>query len=173
LLPSWELALRAERRSPQTIKSYGDGVRLFRRWCEANGETPALDRRMLARWVDALLEDGAAPATARVRQLAMRRFANWLAKEGEVDVDPLIGVKAPKLDRTLIEPLTDVQLKALLKACAGPDMRDRRDEAILRLMLETGMPRGEVVSLQVPDVDLMAGTAIVRRGKGGKGRVIP
>ena len=61
LLPSWELALRAERKSPQTIKSYGDGVRLFLRWCEAHGETPALDRRMLARWVDALLEDGAAP----------------------------------------------------------------------------------------------------------------
>ena len=82
-------------------------------------------------------------------------------------------MKAPKLDRTVIEPLTDVQLKALLKACAGPDMRDRRDEAILRLMLETGMRAGEVVSLQVPDVDLMAGTAIVRRGKGGKGRVVP
>jgi hypothetical protein len=31
LLPSWELALRAERKSPQTIKSYGDGVRLFLR----------------------------------------------------------------------------------------------------------------------------------------------
>jgi integrase len=85
----------------------------------------------------------------------------------------LIGVKAPKLDRTVIEPLTDVQLKALLKACAGPEMRDRRDEAILRLMLETGIRAGEVVSLQIADVDLMAGTAIVRRGKGGKGRVVP
>jgi site-specific recombinase XerC len=39
----------------------------------------------------------------------MRRFANWLVEEGEVDLDPLIGVKAPKLDRTVIEPLTDVQ----------------------------------------------------------------
>jgi hypothetical protein len=34
----------------------------------------------------------------------------------------------------VIEPLTDVQLKSLLKACAGSDMRDRRDEAILRLI---------------------------------------
>ncbi|MDQ3416238.1 MAG: site-specific integrase, partial [Actinomycetota bacterium] len=119
LLPSWELALRAERKSPQTFKSYGDGVRLFLRWCESNDETPKLDRRLLARWVDSLLDSGAAAATARARQLAVRRFASWLADEGEVNVDPLIGVKAPKLDRTVIEPLTDVQLKALLKACAG------------------------------------------------------
>ena len=64
-------------------------------------------------------------------------FSAWLTEEGEFDVDPLLGAKAPKLDRTVIEPLTETQLKALLKACAGPDMRDRRDEAILRLMLES------------------------------------
>ncbi len=173
LLPSWELALRAERKSPQTIKAYGDGVRLFVRWCEANGETPALDRRLLARWIDALLEGGSAPATARSRQLGIRRFSAWLEEEGEADTDPLLGIKAPKLDTKVIEPLTDVQLKALLKACAGTAMRDRRDEAILRLMLETGVRAGEVVGLLIPDIDLMAGTAIVRRGKGGKGRVVP
>ena len=48
LLPSWELALRAERKSAQTIKSYGDGVRGFIRWCESNDHTPALDRDLVA-----------------------------------------------------------------------------------------------------------------------------
>jgi hypothetical protein len=43
------LAARAGRKSPQTLKSYGDGVRLFLRWSEANEETPAVDRRLLAR----------------------------------------------------------------------------------------------------------------------------
>jgi site-specific recombinase XerC len=58
-------------------------------------------------------------------------------------VDPLLGIKAPQLDSKEIKALTDDQLKALLKACAGPDMRDRRDEAILRLMLRTGARAGE------------------------------
>ena len=40
-------------------------------------------------------------------------------------------------------------------------------------MLETGTHAGEVVLLEVGDVDLAAGTAVVRRGKGGKGRSVP
>jgi hypothetical protein len=43
LLPSWELALRSERKSPATVKVYGDGVRAFLRWCADNGHFPALD----------------------------------------------------------------------------------------------------------------------------------
>lgn len=173
LLPSWELALRAERKSPQTVKSYGDGVRQYLRWC-AETRTPAdLSRGSVTGFVGDLLEHGAQPATARVRQLAVRRFSAWLVEEGETTTDPLLGIKAPKLDTKVVEPLTDDQLKALLKACAGPEMRDRRDEAILRLMLESGIRAGEVVALGVADVDLMAGTAVVRRGKGGKGRVVP
>ena len=33
LLPSWELALRAERKSPATVKAYGDAVRWLLAWC--------------------------------------------------------------------------------------------------------------------------------------------
>ena len=74
-----------------------------------------------------------------------------------------------------MEPLSDDQLRALLRACRGQDMRDKRDEAILRLMFTTGARAGEVVALQVADVNLRSvpPTVIIRRGKGGKGRVIP
>ncbi len=106
-----------------------------------------IDRRQLSGFVDHLL-DHAQPATARVRQLAVRRFSLWLEEEGEQDTDPLLGVKPPKLDSKVIEPLSDAQLKAMLKACAGPELRDRRDEAILRLMVETGARAGEVAVLE-------------------------
>lgn len=173
LLPSWELALRAERKSPQTVKAYGDGVRAYLRWCATAGRPALLERRQVAGFVDALLTAGAQPATARSRQLGVRRFSAWLAEEGEQDSDPLLGIKAPKLDSKVSEPLTAAQIRALLKACAGRDLRERRDEAILRLMIETGCRAGEVVALAVDDVDLAAGTAVVRRGKGGKGRIVP
>jgi len=173
LLPSWELALRAERKSPQTIKSYGDGVRAFLRWCAENGHTPALDRDLVKNWVADLLDDGAEPATARARQLGLRRFSAWLEEEGEVDTDPLLGLKAPKLDSKVTESLTDDELRRLIKACSGKEFRDRRDEAIVRLMAETGMRAGEVIGLTVADVDLQRGVVTVHRGKGGKGRVAP
>jgi integrase/recombinase XerD len=172
LLPSWELSLRAERKSPQTVKSYATGVEQYLAWCADNEMPAVLDRRQLAGFTDHVL-DNAQPATARARQLAVKRYAAWLLEEGEIQTDPLLGVKPPKLDAKVVEPLTDDQIRAMLKACAGPDLRDRRDEAILRLMVETGARAGEVAALSVSDVDLIAGTAVVRRGKGGKGRVVP
>ncbi|GAA3856471.1 tyrosine-type recombinase/integrase [Tessaracoccus defluvii] len=175
LLTSWELSLRAERKSPQTVKSYGDGVRAFLAWAEAAEVTPELSRAQLRRFIDALLTDGARPSTAVSRHLAVRRFSAWLADEGEIPVDELLGVKAPKLDKPVIQPLTDEQLKALLKSCRGSDLRDKRDEAIIRLMYTTGMRAGEVVALRLSDLNLTRNppAVIVRRGKGGKGRIVP
>ncbi len=173
LLESWELALRAERKSPQTVKAYGDGVRRFLVWCAAGGRPAVLDRVTVNAFVAALLGDGSEPATARSRHLALRRFSAWLFEEGETDGDHLLGSRPPKLDTKVVTPLSDDQLRALIAACAGSDMRDRRDEAIVRFMAETGARAGEVVDLNVSDVDLRAGTAVVRRGKGGKGRTVP
>lgn len=179
LLPSWQLSLRADRKSPQTLKSYSDGVRLYLAWCTEHAADP-LDRASLRGWVSALLEGGSAPATARARQLAVRRFTAWLVEEGEIPADPFLGIKAPRLDTGVVQPLTDDQLRALLRACQPPSgaspaetLRHRRDEAMLRLMLESGARAGEVVGLQVADLDLPAGTAVIRRGKGGKGRIVP
>lgn len=173
LLPSWELSLRAERKSPQTIKSYGDGVRAFLRWCDEHDHSPVLNRDLMKGFVADLLDAGAEGATARARQLGVRRFSAWLAEEGEIDDDPLLGLKAPKLDAKVTDSLTDDELRRLIKACGGKDFRDRRDEAIVRLMAETGMRAGEVTGLTVADVDLIRGLATVRRGKGGKGRLAP
>lgn len=179
LAESWQLALRAERKSPQTLKAYGEGVRQFLAWCTERDVEP-FTRAALNLWVAQLLDGGAAASTARSRQLAVRRFSSWLTDEGELPADPFLGVKAPKLDERIIEPLTDDELRALIKACQPPKgvepkvaLRFRRDEAIMRLMIDAGLRAGEVVALELDDLDLAAGTAVVRRGKGGKGRTVP
>lgn len=78
--------------------------------------------------------------------------------------DLLLGLKAPRLDAKVVEPLTAAQVTALVAACAGREMRDRRHEALVRLMIETDTRAGEVIALRVEDLDLAAGTAVVRRG---------
>jgi site-specific recombinase XerD len=174
LLVSWELALRAERKSPQTVKSYGDAVRGFLRWCQSTGTEAKLDRPTVSAWIAGILEDGAEAATGRARQLGMRRFSGWLLEEGETDRNELVSLKPVRLDQKLTDPLTDAQIRAMLAACTGVDkFRDRRDEALVRFMVETGTRAGEVVVMALADVDLPAGVALVRRGKGGKGRAVP
>ncbi|MGG5753187.1 tyrosine-type recombinase/integrase [Zafaria sp. Z1313] len=173
LMPSWVLSLRAERKSPATIKSYSDGVNAFLTWCR-DAEVPAvLDKATVNAFTAHLLDSGREPATVRTRQLALRRFSAWMDEEGEVPDDGLLGLKAPKLDTKVIEPLTESELKALLKACDGTDFCSRRDEALIRFMVETGTRAGECAALLTDDLNLLEGTAIVRRGKGGKGRVVP
>lgn len=170
LLDSWDLHLRADRKSPNTIKSYGDGIRAFLRWAEATGRPPTLDLVTCRTFVAELLDGGAEAATAVLRVRALRQFSAWLADEGEIDGDQLAALKLPKLDTKVIPELTDDQVKALIKACAGKSMMDRRDEAIVRFMVETMVRAGEVIGMEVGDVDPKAGLAVVRRGKGGKGR---
>jgi integrase/recombinase XerD len=173
LLSSFTLHLRGERKSPQTIKSYTEGVRLFLAWSEREGVAPSLDRRTVSTWIAALLDDGAEAATARSRQLGVRRFSAWLAAEGEIPVDPLAGMSPPKLDVKVTPVLSDDQLRAMLAACKGPRLMDKRDEALIRFMAETGARAGEVLALNLGDVNLAAGTAVIHRGKGGKARTVP
>jgi integrase len=73
----------------------------------------------------------------------------------------------------VVHALTDDELKRLIRACQGKSLVDRRDEAIVRLMLEAGLRAGEVVVLQVSDVDVSRGLVTITRDKGGKGRIAP
>ncbi|WP_285502147.1 site-specific integrase [Actinokineospora sp. NBRC 105648] len=137
---SWLLHLRAERKGAETLTSYGTGLAQFLTWCASTGTLPAVDRPTVGAWIVYLIKEAdVEPATARTRHLALRRFSAWLADEGETPRDELLGLKQPKLDDKVINPLTDDELQALVRACQGPGYRDRRDEAIVRVMLETGV----------------------------------
>lgn len=173
LLDSWLLALAAERKSPKTIRCYRQGVTAFLDYCETTGITPELNRPAVAGFTVSLLDNGAQPATARTRQQALRRFSAWLTEEGEIPADELVGIRPPKVDTKVSQPLTEAELTALIKSCKGTTIRDRRDEAIVRFMAETGTRAGEVTSMQTKDIDLARGMAVIQRGKGGRGRVVP
>jgi integrase/recombinase XerD len=63
----------------------------------------------------------AAGATTRTRQMALKRFSAYLVDEGITNTDPLLGLKPPALDTTVVESLTDDELKRLLAAYEGKD----------------------------------------------------
>lgn len=179
-IADWQIALRAENKSPGTIFTYSDGATRYLRWC-AEADLLPMSRAVLNSWIAGLLDAGSSPGTARIRQLAVRRFASWLTAGGEIAADPFPGVKAPRYEPPLVEPLTDAELRALIATCAVSDeharadgaLNDRRDEAIIRLMFETAIRSGELVDLRRDDLDLAARLITIRRGKGGRGRVIP
>ncbi|HYY00215.1 MAG TPA: tyrosine-type recombinase/integrase [Mycobacterium sp.] len=173
LMDSWEISLVAANKSPTTVSSYLRGVNLYLRWCRDGGHPLELTRAQVQRYQAELTRDGKQANTVRLRGAALRQFSKWLVEEGELADDPLIGLKSPKLPTKMVSGLTDDQLRDLLKACKGPSFRDKRDDALVRLLCETGLRASECLALTVADVDLKRGLVAVHRGKGGKGRVAP
>ena len=133
---------------------------------------PELTKDAVNAFVADLLDAGAQPATAVARQKAVRQFSKWLAAEGELKEDPLLGLQRPQQTTKVTVALDDEKLVAS-SGRQGRTLLDRRDEAVVRLMAETGLRAGELLALVVDDVDLDRGLCVVRKGKGGKGRVVP
>jgi site-specific recombinase XerD len=173
LAASFRRDLRAEGKADRTLRLYGMSVRLFSEWLVARGREPVLDeltRPAIREWI-AELVDTKAPGTVRTRWRGLFRFCGWLVTEGELTTNPMQGMKAPELVATHVPVLTDDELAALIKACGGKRWYDRRDEAVIRFLLDTGVRVSELCGLTVNDVDLDREMALVT-GKGSKIRPV-
>lgn len=168
LLRSWLITLRGERKSPSTIKAYRAGIEGYLEFCEKQSLPKALTKDSVRGFMAALADHE--PATARLRLTALKLFARWLAAEERFDADPVLAVRAPKLEDKAVADLSEDEVRRMIKTCKGQDFRDKRDLAILLLFTETGARASELLALNVADVDLETCTALIRRGKGAKGR---
>jgi hypothetical protein len=65
------------------VKSDTAGVQQFLAWCAAQDAPGVLDWATVNAFIAAVLDSGAEPATARSRQLAVRRFSAWCAEEAK------------------------------------------------------------------------------------------
>jgi len=174
LLASWTRTLRAAGKSAKTIESYTLSVRVFTEWCADNGRPVLPDQQSRADVEDHIgwLIDHKSRGTAGTRYRSLRQWFRWLASEDEAD-DVMVGMSHPKLEEKPPPIIADDDLRALLDATRGRDLKDRRDHALIRVMIDTGMRRGELAALTVNDVDLDGGVILVQRSKTGSGRLVP
>jgi len=174
LLSSWARGMRAAAKSPRTIESYTEAVRQFTAWCDHNGRPvdPAGQKRADVEDFVAHLIDTRSIGTAGVRYRSLRQWFKWLAAEDEAE-DVMVGMAHPKLATSTVPVIADADLRALLEATKGKEFLQRRDHAILRVLIDTGMRRGELATLTLADVDLDTAVLLVRRSKTGTGRLVP
>jgi site-specific recombinase XerD len=148
-------------------------VTQFSRWLEDHGREPVLaelNRAAIREWL-ADLADLRESSTVRMRHKGLHRFCRWLVDEEELDRDPMAGLAAPGANNKPVPILSDVELTRLLKACQGKDFRDRRDEAMVRVLLDCGVRVSELTGMTVEGLNL-DGEMIVVRGKGNKLRPV-
>ncbi len=175
LARSWGLSLRAGNKSPRTIEGYQTTVRLFDEYLAANEmprEVARIRRDHVEHYLVDLLERGAKPSTVATRHKGLRVFFGWLDEEGEIDNNPMRNVKPPAIPEEPVPILEPDEITRLVKACDGPTFEDRRDLAIVMMLLDTGMRRTELSELRVADIDWDDQVAVVM-GKGRRPRPCP
>jgi integrase/recombinase XerD len=130
------------------------------------------------------------PKSLRNIWIAFSSFFRWASTEFNVN-NPMKDVPPPRFKRAPVEAFTQEEVERMLKACiytreAVTYIRHKfvmrratanRDQAIILVLLDTGLRALELCSLRIGDIDIRRGKVEVRHGteggaKGGKGRMV-
>jgi integrase/recombinase XerC len=178
-LTAFERHLRSERgRSENTVRAYVRDVGAFLEDLGAGDDAALREVRLadLRAWLGRVARGGAARATVARTSASLRTFFRWCERTGRVDADPSLRLSAPRRHRTLPPVLGQRSATALLDVAAlaadDADPLHLRDRAALELLYATGIRVGELVGLDVDDVDLDSRVLRVV-GKGDKERRVP
>jgi site-specific recombinase XerD len=172
LLRSFERHLRAENRSEHTIASYLESLRQAEAFLAGRGRS-LLDARRedLEAFLGELLQRRA-PETVATRYRRLRVLYRWLEEEDEIATNPMAKMKPPIIPEQPVPVVPEDGLRRLLATCAGKSFEDRRDIALLLLLVDVGPRRAELMGLTVADVDFDLDVLLVL-GKGRRERALP
>ncbi len=166
--------LQLERRlSPHTASAYRRDLACLAEFCDREGIAAWRDLKVhhLRRFAATSHGAGLNPRSIQRRLSGVRSFLRYLVREGEMSVNPGVGVSAPRAARRLPTTLDVDQMGQLLQI-HGDDPVTVRDRAMLELLYSSGLRLAELVSLDLGDIDL--GDGLVRvTGKGRKTRLVP
>ena len=177
--------LRHENKSDRTVQGYCEAVRQLSDFLGDDRELLDATRDDIREFTADLLASRS-PATAANRFRSLQAFYKFAVADDLAEVNPTAGLRAPVVPEKPVPVVPLPQLRTLLDACqvkGKPSTQrnrqwhehftGRRDEAMIRLMLEPGGMRvAEVTGLTLGDVDFENDTVLVV-GKGRRVRAIP
>jgi len=166
--------LKDERRyAATTLHKYAQELESLHAYMHAQSLTRWRDLRgeQMQALIAAEHRRGLNPATLRAKLSAFRSFFKYLARRGEMGVNPAQGVRSPKVRRKLPQVLDADEVGALVEI-EGDEPEAVRDRALLELLYSSGLRVSELTSVRWRDLDLHEGLVRVT-GKGSKTRIVP
>jgi integrase/recombinase XerC len=179
VLAAYERHLVSERDlAPHTVRAYLIDVGGLLEHADrmGRGKVADLDLRTLRSWLAHQQVTGRSRTTLARRATAVRVFTAWLTRTGRIPNDVGASLRSPKARQTLPPVLRRDEAADLIAAAArladDGSPAGLRDTAMLELLYATGVRVGELVALDIDDVD--RGRNVVRVfGKGRKERTVP
>ncbi len=164
--------LSAGNRSAYTLRNYRNDIGNFLAWCAERKTDPLrTNRAMFREYLTELKDGGMVPASITRRTSTVHGFYKYLLQEEATERDLLYGVALPKRPKRLPKVLDPAVLNTLLNAPDPETPSGLRDRAMFELLYAGGLRISELVSLEVQQIDLGEGSAIIH-GKGAKERVV-
>lgn len=164
-------------RRPNTVRSYGEDLKVFLRFCPTAGlaKPGDVDFRHLEFYLGWLqMERGLKPSSANRHLHALRTFWKWMVREGITPTNPAADVFLLPTRKTLPRYLTIPEQETLLAALAKDrSLLGLRDYALVAMGLFTGLRCSELSNVQIGHLNLEAGVVRVVDGKGRKDREVP
>ena len=175
---SFEKYLGALGRSAHTVRAYGSEVRDFAGFLDGRSRSLTEAGKMEIRaYLFELKGRGLNNASISRSLSSLRAFYRWLVREGVLDHNPAASVVGPKQSKKQALFLTERETETLLEPDEEKPENDdplaRRDQAVFELIYSAGLRVGELVRLNMNDIDFKGAAIMVRRGKGGKDRLVP
>lgn len=152
--------------SPNTVKNYLNGLKLFVIWLDVPIEETTYWKIMA--YMDYLLAKQLNPKTVNCYLNSVCQFYHYLSEEEEIPiVNPVKKPNIMKLPRGLPKHLKEEQIEILFKNLKGP-----RDRAMFMIMLRCGLRVEEVAHLSLGSIDLKRRILFIQDGKGAKDRIV-
>lgn len=131
-----------------------------------------IDAAAIRGYTGELLRRGLTRSSTARKIAALRSFARFLRREGALEGDPMVFAGRITVDVKVPVHLDETEVQRLLDTPDAASPLGRRDRAILELFYASGLRLGELVGLDLHDVDLSGRIARVL-GKGRKQRLVP
>lgn len=177
--PTWGIddfvaSLRAQDRSPATVRAYRGDVARFVAWASQQGvlDPPSVTRRTLREYLAVMNRDGDERSSVARRRAALRRYFAWALERGYLEVNPAERISAPRPTSRLPDIVGRDQLDELLVGQWGDDSWARRDRAVCEILYGAGLRVSELCGIDRSGLDERAGLVRVL-GKGRKERIVP
>jgi site-specific recombinase XerD len=165
--------------SALTLVNYAHALAEFRRQTPEISDWRLVTADDFRTYLFLLMKRELGRATIRLHFAALRSFYKYLTRRHGLDLNPLLEVQLPKLEKKLPVVLTLQQIEELLaiplsypQPAQAPVWAGARDAAILETFYSTGLRLHELANLDVKDYDLYHDTLRVL-GKGRKERFCP
>ena len=138
---------------------------------EAGDDWGSVDYRLVRGFLGHLARLKYAKSTVARKLAALRSFFRFLMQEGVVEQNPAALAATPKQDQRLPNYLYEQEVSALIEAPDTATPLGQRDRVILEVLYATGVRIGELVRMELPDVDLERREIRVV-GKGNRERIV-